>query len=219
MLNCLCPTIGGSGFKLFRQSECVKQRAFSLEAEERWWCRSIPHIRDYLKGLGFLTNATPGEPQFLHNCPFSANRWSGNIWSDEHVYCCRNYSFISNQMKCKVGIVVIGILMPPPLQQVHLTQPCEIVGLFCARVILKAFRDNILGWMGFLPHPICIMRLAMVCHKSCYITFLISLSFETKHSLSISIVRVWCNQQVHPRDIERPSLNNTSKTLLLVHRY
>ena len=86
VLNCLCPTIGGSGFKLFRQSECVKQRAFSLEAEERWWCRSIPHIRDYLKGLGFLTNATPGEPQFLHNCPFSANRWSGNIWSDKHIY-------------------------------------------------------------------------------------------------------------------------------------
>ena len=49
----------------------VRQGTFSLEAEEGWcWWSSIPHTQDYLKGLGFLTNATPGEPQFLHNCPF-----------------------------------------------------------------------------------------------------------------------------------------------------
>ena len=66
-----------SSFEIFRQTEvpeCVRQGTFSLEAEEGWcgWS-SIPHTRDYLKGLGFLTNATPGEPQFLHNCPFWAN--------------------------------------------------------------------------------------------------------------------------------------------------
>ena len=87
----------------------VLQGPFSLGAEEGWCGRSIPHIRDYLKGPGFLTNATPGEPQFLHNRPFKGNRWGvGHTFSWPIKYILFPKLLLqSNQLKCKVGIVVI----------------------------------------------------------------------------------------------------------------